>query len=134
MSFNEEQKRELEKLITEILDKRPRQFLHQSDFVPDVVKREAIEDKVIVTGTIADRPTDNSTGVGAYFSTDTNIFSLYDGSEWVEFARIPASPATYTPTNSTTDRAWDCDTVVVAELADVVATLVADLQSVGLIE
>src|SRR3990172_4269648 len=109
MNFTPEQKQELEKIILEILDKRPRQFLHQSDFVPDVIQREAISDKVIVTGEAADRPTSNSTGIDCYFSTDTNIFSIYDGSEWVEFARIPASPATYTPTNPTTDRSWNCD-------------------------
>jgi hypothetical protein len=36
---------------------------------------------------------------------------------------------TYTPTNVTTDRAFDADTVLVAELADVVGTLIADLQA-----
>jgi len=132
--FNEEQKRELEKLIIEILEKRPRQFLHQSDFVPDVIQREAISDKVIVTGEAADRPTSDSTGISVYFSSDTNIFSIYDGSEWVEFARIPASPQVYTITNSQIDRAYDADTVVVAELADTVATLVADLRSIGLVD
>ncbi len=37
------------------------------------------------------------------------------------------SPA-YTVTNGTTDRAYDADTVGIAELADIVATLIADLQ------
>lgn len=40
-------------------------------------------------------------------------------------------PSAYTPTNVTTDRSFDADTVVVAELADVVGTLIADLQSIG---
>lgn len=39
----------------------------------------------------------------------------------------------YTPTNVSTDRAFDADTVLVAELADVVGTLIADLQAVGVI-
>lgn len=45
-----------------------------------------------------------------------------------------ARPAAYTPTNVTTDRAFDADTVAVAELADVVGTLIADLQSLGLLQ
>lgn len=40
---------------------------------------------------------------------------------------------TYTPTNDTTDRAFDADTVLVAELADVVSTLIRDLGARGLI-
>lgn len=39
----------------------------------------------------------------------------------------------YTPTNVTTDRSYDADTVIVAELADVVGTLIADLQSKGIL-
>ena len=42
-------------------------------------------------------------------------------------------PAAYTPTNVVADRSYDADTVVVAELADVVGTLIADLQSIGII-
>lgn len=41
---------------------------------------------------------------------------------------------TYTPTNVTTDRSYDADTVVVAELADVVGTLIADLQAMGMLD
>jgi len=44
-----------------------------------------------------------------------------------------AQVAAYTPTNVSTDRSFDCDTVAVAELADVVATLIEDLQSYGLL-
>ena len=40
---------------------------------------------------------------------------------------------TYTPTNVTADRSFDADTVAIAELADVVGTLIADLQLTGLI-
>jgi hypothetical protein len=45
-----------------------------------------------------------------------------------------ARPAAYTPTNVTPDRSYDADTVVVAELADVVGTLIADLQAYGLLQ
>lgn len=44
-----------------------------------------------------------------------------------------ARPSAYTPTNATTDRSWDCDSSTLDELCDVVATLVADLQSIGLV-
>lgn len=44
-----------------------------------------------------------------------------------------ARPAAYTPSNVTPDRAYDADTVAIAELADVVGTLIADLQGLGLV-
>jgi len=40
----------------------------------------------------------------------------------------------YTPTNVSTDRAYDANSVVIAELADVVGTLIADLQAYGLLQ
>lgn len=43
------------------------------------------------------------------------------------------SAASYTPTNVTEDRAFDADTVLVAELADVLGTLIADLKATGII-
>jgi hypothetical protein len=50
------------------------------------------------------------------------------------FGVTPAArPAAYTPTNVTTDRSYDADTVAIAELADIVGTLIADLQSLGLL-
>jgi|GEM_PF-898580 Endopolygalacturonase len=39
----------------------------------------------------------------------------------------------YTATNVTTDRSFDADTVTIAELADVVGTLLADLKTAGLL-
>ena len=42
-------------------------------------------------------------------------------------------PGTYTPTNVTTDRAYDADATTTAELADVLGTLIADLKALGLI-
>ena len=52
---------------------------------------------------------------------------------WDQLVTRGGSTAAYTPTNVTTDRAYDADTVVVAELADVVGTLIADLQALGLV-
>ena len=42
--------------------------------------------------------------------------------------------AAYTPTNVSTDRAYDANATSVDELADVLGTLIADLQAVGLIQ
>lgn len=42
-------------------------------------------------------------------------------------------PAAYTPTNVTTDRSYDANATTLDEVADVLGTLVADLQSIGLI-
>lgn len=56
----------------------------------------------------------------------------YDGSNWKTVGGMISANA-YTPTNVTTDRAFDADTVVVAELADVVGTLIADLKASGLL-
>lgn len=42
-------------------------------------------------------------------------------------------PSAYTPTNVTTDRSYDANSTTLDEIADVVGTLIADLQSMGLI-
>ncbi len=42
-----------------------------------------------------------------------------------------AQVATYTPTNVSADRSFDADTVLIAELADIVGTIITDLQTVG---
>lgn len=44
-----------------------------------------------------------------------------------------APSSVYTPTNVTPDRAFDADTVVITELADVVGTLIADLQTINIL-
>lgn len=59
----------------------------------------------------------------------------HDGSNIGFFGVTPAARASaYTPTNVTPDRAFDADTVVVAELADVLGTLIADLKNYGLLQ
>jgi hypothetical protein len=58
------------------------------------------------------------------------ILMYHDGTNWVNVNVVPQAAA-YTPTNVTPDRAFDADTVAVAELADVVGTLIADLQAAG---
>lgn len=44
-----------------------------------------------------------------------------------------ARPAPYTPSNVTTDRSYNADSTTIDEVADVLGTLIADLQSLGLI-
>ena len=44
-----------------------------------------------------------------------------------------AQSAAYTPSNVTTDRSYDANSTTVDELADVLATVIADLQAVGLL-
>jgi hypothetical protein len=60
---------------------------------------------------------------------------ISDGvSNWIPEALYPGAPSSaYTPTNVTPDRAYDADTVLITELADVVGTLIADLQARGLL-
>lgn len=43
-------------------------------------------------------------------------------------------PVTYAPSNVTTDRTYDADTALLAEVADVLGTLIADLQAKGIIQ
>ena len=59
----------------------------------------------------------------------------HDGSQVGFFGTAPASlAAAYTPTNVSPDRSYDADTVAVAELADIVGTMIADLKTYGLFQ
>jgi len=60
--------------------------------------------------------------------TDATRAITPDALEGSNYNIITSSPV-YTPTNVVTDRSYDADTVLVAELADVVGTLIADLQT-----
>ena len=71
----------------------------------------------------------NTSAGGTYLLTDINngvhdYYHAVSGS-WTQ--------QTYTPSNPTTVRSYDCDSTSTAELADVLATLIADLQDRGLI-
>jgi hypothetical protein len=58
----------------------------------------------------------------------------HDGSTVGFFGVAPATqPSAYTPTNVTPDRAYDADATSVNELADILGTLIADLQSLGVV-
>ncbi len=59
-------------------------IIHQSQIPPKTIKKRHLEDNPVVFGLAADRPTDSSTGVFCFFATDTDTFSCYNGSAWVE--------------------------------------------------
>jgi hypothetical protein len=73
---------------------------------------------------------------GDYTSAANSTLTLLRvATGWREESRsFQVDNLTYTPTNVSTDRAYDADTVAVAELADVVGTLIADLQSKGILQ
>lgn len=59
----------------------------------------------------------------------------HDGSNIGFFGTTPAAQAAaYTPTNVSTDRSYDANATTLAEIADVLGTLIADLQSYGLLQ
>jgi hypothetical protein len=59
----------------------------------------------------------------------------HDGTNIGFFGTAPAvQAAAYTPTNVNADRSYDADATSVEELADVLGTLIADLQSYGLLQ
>lgn len=59
----------------------------------------------------------------------------HGGSTFGLFGQAPTAQApAYTPTNVTSDRSFDADTATVEEIADVLGTLIADLQSYGLLQ
>jgi hypothetical protein len=65
---------------------------------------------------------------------NSTLTLAYVAGKWREIGRsYGASTGAYTVTNLTTDRAYDADTVTVGELADVVGTLIADLNTRGVI-
>lgn len=63
-------------------------------------------------------------GTNLYFSPSTTRQTVY---------LKPTAPSAYTVINGTTDRAYDADVTTIDELADVLATLIADLQTQGII-
>lgn len=68
------------------------------------------------------------------FICSTEIIAIADNKIGF-FAVTPVVRASaYTPTNVVTDRSYDADATTVAELADVVGTLIADLQAYGLLQ
>lgn len=64
---------------------------------------------------------------------DTLTLTMFDDQVWDEVGRKQASNQTYAPTNVATDRAFDANATTTEELADVLGTLIADLQAKDLL-
>jgi len=84
--------------------------------------------------------TDGHMDLAADISIDLNSTIVisgdidHDGSNVGFFGTAPAAqPAAYTPTNVSTDRSYDANATTLDEISDVLGTLIADLQSLGLI-
>ena len=54
------------------------------------------------------------------------ILTLY-----INESQLPITDQSYAPSNVTTSRTFDADTCTVAELADVVGTMINDLNAIG---
>jgi hypothetical protein len=86
-------------------------------------------------GATANTLTPSATGIT--FSQAITITGAldHDGTNIGFFGTAPAAQAAaYTPTNVSTDRAYDADSTTLHEIADVLGTLIADLQTYGLIQ
>ena len=84
---------------------------------------------VAITGTADYNHTcvqDRNAQSGQYNHTST-------GTNNTRCAVLPAVPTAYTETNVTTDRTYDANSTTVAELADVLGTLIADLRALGIV-
>lgn len=62
----------------------------------------------------------------------TAINALWD--QYADRANTSVAGADYTVTNLTTDRALDADATTLAEVADVLGTLISDLTTAGIIQ
>lgn len=88
---------------------------------------------IIASPTNGDMYINNELEVNSHLNIGGNI--NHDGSNIGFFGTAPAAQAAaYTPTNVSTDRSYDADATTVAELADVLGTLISDLQSYGLLQ
>ena len=73
----------------------------------------------------------SGTGFYASLSHDNTAARAYDFPNRTGTVIVVASPATYSITNVTTDRTYDADATTLAEIADVLGTLVSDLRAMG---
>jgi hypothetical protein len=67
-----------------------------------------------------------------------NIIFAFGSLSKIDYGKVYLNGAlqgvqTYAATNVTTDRAFDADTAAIAELSDVVGTLIADLRARGIV-
>jgi len=90
-----------------------------------------------IINTIANTFTDgaNSKGIiyAADYSANFTARSLVDKGYVDNAIDVSAVAQTYTPTNVVTDRAYDANSTTLDEIADVLGTLIGDLQTSGII-
>lgn len=79
----------------------------------------------------ADPDTNLYRGAADQLRTDDDLLV---GGEVGFNGQAPAARPDYTVTNGATDRAFDADATSINELADVLATLISDLQAIGLLQ
>lgn len=100
--------------------------------------------RVTVEGRLRQLETFLNTYIPTYNTTDTGLWVKagivvpgdlqHTGSKVGFYGTAPTvQSAAYTPTNVVVDRSYDADATTTAELADVVGTLIADLQLTGLL-
>lgn len=120
--------------IEGVVDQMRHRRIYQDDIVPDAVKQRHIGEGVrfLRYGLAAARPTSGELTGAVYFASDTTVASVWTGSAWKTIP-VVAAAQTYAASNVTTDRTYDADTVAVAELADIVGTLIADLRTLGIV-
>lgn len=115
------------------------------DTIADVATAILYEPDITVTGAdvvtnattlkVASAPDEGTNNRAFWVVSGTSTIGgalEHTGSTLGLFGATPASqPAAYTVSNGTTVRTYDADATTVAELADVLATLIGDLQSLG---
>lgn len=102
--------------------------------ITSLMEWDAVNDRVGINTTSPD--TLFHVNGAAHVGSDIEIDGAlnHDGSTVGFFGTTPATkPSAYTPSNVTTDRTYDANATTVDELADVLGTLIADLQTLGLI-
>lgn len=72
-----------------------------------------------------------STGMNMYVNSSGDLYIKTKGT-FTESFIVRNNPPNYTVTNEQVDRSYDADTVVIAELADVVGTIINDLIYCGI--
>lgn len=76
---SEEKFTKLEGKIKDLDERRVNQVM----IMPRAVKRRHLEDKVVVFGD-GDLPADDTSGISVHFDTGTGVFSMWDGSAWLD--------------------------------------------------
>ena len=97
----------------------------------EVPTKNAVRDKIETVTGGATGALVSDTAYGAGWNGETLVApsknAVYDKIETL------LGSTAYTPTNVTTDRSYDADATTLAEIADVVGTIIADLQGKGIL-